>query len=258
VGCPEGKPELSVRLKDMTQNRYTDGRYLRENPSWHVEDSPWKAHQIVKILEKNKLHPTTFCEVGCGAGEVLGQLQQAYPEALFKGWDISPQAIALAQTRANPTLSFEQGDLLTEPVLKTTPDDVLLALDVFEHVEDYFAFLRGLHHRSHYVVFHIPLDLSAQAVWRGLPLRWRKEVGHLHYFTRDLALSALQETGYRILDTQYTAYAIDRPAPTLKARLARWPRRLAYALSPDQAALLLGGFCLMVLAVSALEEDLQD
>ncbi len=243
----------------MLHNRYTDGRYMQDNPSWHVEDSPWKADHILKMLKKNQLQPTSFCEVGCGAGEVLGQLQKVYPEATLKGWDISPQAIALAQTRANATLSFEQGDFLTDSASRGVDGlahglyDILLALDVFEHVEDYFAFLRGLHHRSHYVIFHIPLDLSAQAVWRGLPLRWRQEVGHLHYFTRDLALTALQETGYRVLDAQYTAYAIDRPAPTLKARLARLPRRLAYALNPDQAALLLGGFCLMVLAVSDTE-----
>lgn len=234
----------------MSHNRYTDGRYLEENPAWHVEDSPWKAKHIVQILEKNKLQPSTFCEVGCGAGEVLGQLQKAYPAAALKGWDISPQAIALAQTRANDKLSFEQGDFIKQSSKDSLVYDVLLALDVFEHVEDYFSFLRGLHGHSRYMVFHIPLDLSAQAVLRGLPLRWRKEVGHLHYFTRDLAEAALQETGYRILDAHYTAYAIERTAPTFKARLARWPRRLAYALHPDKAALLLGGFCLMVLAVS--------
>ena len=123
-----------------------------------------------------------------------------------------------------------------------------LALDVFEHVENYFDFLRKLRPRARYCVFHIPLDLSAQAVVRGLLSRWRQDVGHLHYFTRELALDALKETGYRVIDTRYTAYAIDRTAPTLKAHLARWPRRLAFQIAPDQAALWLGGFCLLVLA----------
>ena len=27
---------------------YTDGSYLKNNPSWGVEDSPWKAAQIAK------------------------------------------------------------------------------------------------------------------------------------------------------------------------------------------------------------------
>lgn len=242
----------------MSNKRYTDGAYLQENPSWHVEDSAWKARHIVHLLEKHQLSPRTFYEVGCGAGEVLNQLHNAYPEATLKGWDISPQAIALAQTRANDALSFVQGDFFGVASPTSLPCDVLLALDVFEHVEDYFSFLRGLHTHAHYMVFHIPLDLSAQAVFRGLPLRWRAEVGHLHYFTRELALAALQETGYRVIDAQYTAYAIDRTAATFKARLARWPRRLAYAISPDKAALLLGGFCLLVLAVSETPKDLTE
>jgi SAM-dependent methyltransferase len=226
-------------------NRYTDGRYLADNPNWHAEDSPWKAAQIVKLLGKHQLTPQSIVEVGCGAGEVLVQLQLSFPQAQLTGWEISPQALALAQTRTQANLSFRHGDFLTEG---QSGADLLLALDVFEHVEDYFAFLRGLRGKARYTVFHIPLDLSAQAVMRGLLLHWRQQIGHLHYFTRELALQALNETGFEVRDAVYTSYAIDRPAPTLKAHLGRWPRRVASALNPDWAAKALGGFCLLVLA----------
>jgi hypothetical protein len=53
---------------------YRDGTYLETFPTWHGEDSVWKAQQIKKILEKNALTPATICEVGCGAGEILKQL----------------------------------------------------------------------------------------------------------------------------------------------------------------------------------------
>lgn len=228
-----------------TSNRYTNGHYLAENPTWHAEDSPWKAAQIAKLLEKHTLSPQSIVEVGCGAGEVLLQLQQRFPGAELTGWEISPQALALAQPRAQTGLSFRQGDFLTAG---ESGGDLLLALDVFEHVEDYFAFLRGLKGKAPHIVFHIPLDLSAQAVLRGLLNTWRSQIGHLHYFTRELALAALAETGFEVVDAVYTTYAIDRPAPTLKARLGRWPRRLAFALHPDLAAKTLGGFCLLVLA----------
>lgn len=228
----------------MTESRYHDGSYLQANPSWHREDSPWKAQHVAQLLHRHHLQPERLCEVGCGAGQVLTALQKTFPEARLQGWDISSQAIALAQPFANSHLNFTHGDFFSS----SETHDVVLALDVFEHVENYFDFLRNLRPKGRYCVFHIPLDLSAQAVVRGLPLRWRQDVGHLHYFTRDLALAALQETGYRVLEARYTAYAIDRTAPTLKARLARWPRRLAFQIAPDQAALWLGGFCLLVLA----------
>jgi ubiquinone/menaquinone biosynthesis C-methylase UbiE len=54
---------------------YTNGDYIKKNPTWHVENSAWKAEQILTMLSKHNLTPQTICEVGCGAGEILAQLQ---------------------------------------------------------------------------------------------------------------------------------------------------------------------------------------
>ena len=55
---------------------YLDGEYLSKNPGWHVEESPWKARQVLRMLRQNHLAPQTICDVGCGSGEVLRQLQE--------------------------------------------------------------------------------------------------------------------------------------------------------------------------------------
>ena len=58
-------------------------------------------------------------------------------------------------------------------------------LDVIEHVEDYFSFLRDIRTKSSYKLFHIPLEVSVQGVLRGkIFLRNRDLYGHLHYFTK--------------------------------------------------------------------------
>ena len=57
------------------EEQYTSGDYLARNPTWHVEESPWKAKQIMRMLAQSSIAPETICEVGCGAGEVLKQLQ---------------------------------------------------------------------------------------------------------------------------------------------------------------------------------------
>ncbi|GAC1565336.1 MAG: hypothetical protein NVS3B14_02690 [Ktedonobacteraceae bacterium] len=49
---------------------YTSGEYLEKNPTWHVEESPWKAKQIMRMVAQNGIEPRTICEVGCGVGEV--------------------------------------------------------------------------------------------------------------------------------------------------------------------------------------------
>src|ERR1051326_937933 len=156
---------------------YTSGEYLEKNPTWHVEESPWKARQIMRMLARNSLTPPTICEVGCGAGEVLKQLQGKVDAACtFWGYDISPQAIELAKSRANEHLHFKLADLQQE---QEASFDLMLILDVIEHLEDYFSFLRDLQSRSQYKIIHLPLDLSVQSLLRphGL-LGNRRAYGH--------------------------------------------------------------------------------
>ena len=225
---------------------YTQGAYLEKNPQWHTEDSAWKAAQIFKMLKRNNLKPKSVCEVGCGAGEILKQLQeQMDTEVIFRGFEISPQAFDLCQSRANEKLQFELADILA----KDAHFDLLLAIDLIEHIEDYPGFLRRLKPKGEFKILHIPLELSAQTVLRESPiLKARADYGHLHFFTRGMALAALRDAGYEVLDDFYTAWAIELPPKTFKAKLARLPRRLLFSISPDWAARILGGCSLMVLA----------
>lgn len=34
----------------MLEQLYTSGEYLEKNPTWHVEESPWKAKQVIRML----------------------------------------------------------------------------------------------------------------------------------------------------------------------------------------------------------------
>jgi len=235
-----------MTVTDTNESIYQTGEYVEKNPTYHVEDSSWKAGQILKMIEKHHLHFQSICEVGCGAGEILKQLQSSLPaDTQFVGYEISPQAFALCQERKNDRLHFFCEDLLAG---ETERFDLLLCLDVFEHVEDYLGFLRGLREKAEHKIFHIPLDLSAQWVWRSGPImRERKQAGHLHYFTKETALATLQDAGYEVIDWFYTPGAIANPR-SVKAKLASWPRRLLSAVNQDLVVRILGGYSLLVLA----------
>ena len=230
----------------MTVERYTEGNYLEANPTWHEEDSPWKAEQIARIVRDNRLAPKTVCEVGCGAGEILASLRKTFDDAKLVGYDVSPQAIARCEPKTARGLSFVQGDFLATV---TESFDLLLLIDVFEHVDDYLGFLRALRTRARHFVFHIPLDLHISSLARVSPLaEARAKIGHLHYFTRETALASLVDAGYRVVDEQYTAGGLELDRRQLKTRLARLPRRIAYWINPHVAVRWLGGFSLLVLA----------
>jgi len=231
-----------------TESRYIEGSYLAENPDWDRHDAPWKASKVNAILCDNQINPASICEVGCGSGDILVHLAKILPKAKMTGYDISPQAAQFwkQHNEAGGSVEFQLGNFHEINRIKY---DVLLMLDVFEHVRDPFSFLENSRRHATHFVFHVPLDLSASAIFRGYPLiNDHKKNGHLHYYTKDLALSILLDTGYEVLDWRYTGASLNSPNRSLRTRLAALPRRIAYAVNKDFGVRLLGGETLLVLA----------
>ncbi len=228
-----------------------NSKYLEANPSWHVEDSPWKATQVLKMIDRNKLIPKTVAEIGCGAGEILNQLQQrmADKKIIFSGYEISPDAYKLCKQREKERLNYFQQDLLqTENKF-----DLLLMMDVFEHVDDYIGFVKEAGKKATYKIYHIPLDMSAYSILTNYPVGTRKKVGHLHYFMKDTALATLTDAGQEIVDWFYTPGALE----VNNKKLGFWGtvvnmfRRFFYWLKPNFAVKAFGGFSLLVLTKQA-------
>jgi SAM-dependent methyltransferase len=232
-------------MDSIFKKMYTSGDYLENNLSWHVEDSHWKAKQILRMIERNNLEAKSICEVGCGAGEILRRLQSYMKlETEFYGYEVSPQAFSICKPKAREKLHFKLKDITQE---KSAFFDLILLIDIIEHLEDPFLFLRNLKSKSHYKILHIPLDLSVQSVIRVKPiLHLRKSVGHIQYFTKELALKFLQDTGYELLDYCYTANGTELQIKTVKRLLAKLPRKLFFRLNQDLAVRILGGYSLMV------------
>jgi len=223
---------------------YLDGTYLENHETWHVEDSPWKAQQIQAILSKNNIKPDTVCEVGCGAGEILRQLSLKMPNTNFFGYELSTQAFELCKTRESENVKYYLKNILEED----RSFDILLCIDVFEHVEDYIGFVKTLKSKATYKIFHIPLDISVLSVLRGSMISARQISGHIHYFTPATALATLKDSGYEVIDYFYTTPFNDLPGKTVKAKIAKLLRKVLYAVSPDLMVKLVGGCSLIVLS----------
>ena len=162
---------------------------------------------------------------------------------MFYGYEVSPDAFELCKKRESKNVKFILSNIVEEDV----KFDMLLCIDVFEHVENYMGFLRSLYTKADYKIFHIPLDLSVSSLLRGMMLKARKSAGHLHYFTPDTAFATLVDCGYEVLDYFYTPAFADLPSKSLKAKIARVPRSLLYHVSPKIMSTLIGGCSLMVL-----------
>jgi Methyltransferase domain len=230
-------------VADPVADPHINGEYFKKNPTWHVEYSPWKAQNIHSLLNRRQLHPQTICEVGCGAGEVLRQLQlKMNPRCTFSGYDVAPPAIEMAKTRENDRLQFALVDFGN---VDTPKFDLMLALEVVDHVEDYIGFLRMLRQRAEWKVFSFSLDISVQRAFRNGAFSQRRDVhSHLHHFNKETALSTLRYAGYDVVESFYCSNL----AFSRLARLAKPIRRSMYKLAPDLAVRLFGGYSLFVLA----------
>jgi 2-polyprenyl-3-methyl-5-hydroxy-6-metoxy-1,4-benzoquinol methylase len=246
MGGISGTDSQSVRrftsVADPATDAHLNGDYLRKNSTWHVEYSPWKAQNVHRMIRKHNLRPQSICEVGCGAGEVLRQLQlRMDPHCVFSGFDVAPPAIEMAKTRTNDRLHFELADF---GELDTPPYDLLLALEVVDHVEDYIGFVRMLKHKAEHKIFSFSLDISVQSAFRsGAFTQRRVDHSHLHHFNKEVALGTLQHAGYEILDYCYPPNL----AFSTRAKLAKPIRRTIFNLSPELTVRLFGGYSLLVL-----------
>jgi SAM-dependent methyltransferase len=229
------------------KNIYVDGQYSQQNPNWHQEDSAWKAQQILGIIRRHNLQPKSICEIGCGAGEILAELHKEMKTTSFTGYELSPQAYELCVKREAERLRYSLSNLLdTEARF-----DVLLCIDVFEHVPDYLSFLEGLRRHAKHFVFHIPLDLSLLSMVRPQRLlQTRYEVGHLHMFSCELALAVLKDTGFEVVQSVFTSGACELSGGRRRLRtfLANIPRYCIGAASKRLSTLMFGGYSLLVLA----------
>lgn len=226
--------------------RYLESDYLEHNPEWDMQDSPWKADKVALILKEHGVEPKTFCEVGCGAGGVLNSLGSYFSEAQFTGYDIAPAAESFWKEIKGKEIEFFVGDFFS---LNSQTYDVILLLDVLEHVADPHQFLLDIKPYTNNIVIHFPLDLSVLSVLREEPLlHVRRKVGHIHSFTKGLALELLDECGLEVVDWQYTGAAFSAPQRNLKTKIFGWFRRFVYGLHKDVGVRLLGGETLIVLA----------
>ncbi len=235
----------ATETSHSAESIYDDGAYLDANQTWHSEDSPYKARLVMEALIKSGSDFKSALDIGCGAGLVTEILANKMADKHFTGNDSSKVAQLLWTKRVVlPNLQFSTAD----PLSGTKCFDLIMCLDVFEHVEDVFGFLRGLRGVGRKFIFNIPLDMNAIKVATGGIRKAREQVGHLHYFNEYSAIQTLENCGYTILWTKLSVAYLANLPQNWKQALA-WPFRcLSLILGKRVAARLSGGMSLVVVA----------
>lgn len=223
----------------------TDGSVHRQH-DWYAADAPFKVAGLLELLAEAGWQPGTVLDVGCGNGDVLAGLCAAL-DARGTGLDPSPEAVALARRHPGldiravsfgPGLTREAHTGLTDPPVTA---DLVLCVDVFEHIEDDVGFLERLTAHGDRFAFRIPLDDSVWDRLRGRTDAFRETYGHVHAYTRSRALDRLRRAGLVARHVRYHRI----PAG---GRVSRAVRGLTERVAPRIGARVIGGWSLLVLA----------
>ncbi|MCO4744579.1 MAG: class I SAM-dependent methyltransferase [Proteobacteria bacterium] len=232
---------------------YTSGRYLDENPDWHDRGGVLKAEVLANLALAHALRPEKVVDVGCGGGLALRSFKdmvelRGWSGVDFEGWDIASAAIDRARRHTTAGLRFHVGDWLASGETA----DLVLCVDVFEHVADDRTFLRRLAGQTEFALFRIPLD---DCRWnRARPERLReleRRYGHLHHYHRKAALERLTAAGFEPLGGVY--HRVPPDLMRLRSVAMDALRRRLFARWPHLTVRTLGGWSLVVLAQSTVK-----
>lgn len=234
-----------------TTDLYTSSEYALASPTWHEEDSEWKAEQILRVYcPATTERPLHICDVGCGGG-VLAHFDDLLGkqgiQTQMTGFDIAPLAIGRARQKwaHKPNIRFESRDVLD---LESLDYDVVLLMDILEHLGDPKGFLVGLRKRgARQFVMHLPLESYWLAILRGKTDPVSSPVGHVSFYDTHSALGLLGRGGLTVRKWVYTPELdLDiRLHRTFKSMLAYLPRKILTRLFPSATAHTIGGLALM-------------
>ena len=155
----------------------------------------------------------------------------------------------LKQQKNSSKVSFFNEDFIN---LKEIKRDLIIASDVFEHVQDKYNFLSKLKDKGNFFLFNIPLEISLfSMIWRKNIFNHSFEnVGHLHFYTKKTALLTLENTGFEILNSNLANNRFEefKNNKKLTSLFINVPQYIVEKLSQNLACSIFGGYSLIVLA----------
>lgn len=187
--------ELTSFYEEWAAHRAADALLL----DYVRKADEWKWFHLEPLVRATGPVPQSVLEFGCGSAEMLELVSRAFPGAALAGIDIAQGMIAMARRRL-PQARFEAGDIghLAQGGFHS---DLVLAVDILEHLEDPVRCARALGTAGDRVALKIPLE--RRSIRLGLSRKPRIGTehmsGHLHFWSLADSRRLLRDAGLEIL-----------------------------------------------------------
>lgn len=182
--------------------------YLKLNKDLHDSESEEKIKNIFSILPKD-LKPKTILDVACGSGKILTAISKEMNPERSVGIDISEKIIEIAKKNNTNYIS----EWITYDIFdyKDEVFDLLLAVDIVEHVEDDDRFLKKVSELGKNIVIKVPIEsnfinkmVTFLSGGKINPLRdTEKHYGHMHHYSVRDFLELIRNSNLMIMKIRY-------------------------------------------------------
>jgi len=240
----ESADKEPLNMADRLLDFYSSGSFY-DNNTTNSFASKWKALLVTDILETIPQQLKIIADVGSGDCMVARHIANVKSNLLIDCYDVTPPEHRFnidetPQLKFYPLSALESSD---------KQYDLIMALDVIEHVACPRTFLSSLAMRTRRVLLHVPLDLSVVSMLRPAILREQLEsAGHVTFYNVETLRIFFHSMGmYPTVFKLTDAYRQFPQNPTLAQKLVRLMRTVLACQSRTFSANLLGGQTALVL-----------
>lgn len=196
---------------------YVDDKYWAKNQNFFEIDTLFKVNKIIPFIEialkeinKDEIN---ILDVGGGSGLILMHIAR-YIESSHQirvnkfALDLSPKALKI-QKNNNPDLLKTLKEDISQCSLKNGEIDIVLMIDVLEHVPDTRKTLSELQRISSFTIFKVPIEntISFKVINLFSGNKYKKKIndmGHIHIFSEKKLLIEIKKSYGTIIDYYYT------------------------------------------------------
>lgn len=259
--------DSEIEEKRITELYSTDG-YISKNPSLHEEDSPWKIDKIIPLVDEmfNLGHMNkkeiSLLDVGGGVGlilkEVSSYIERTYGVHVNKyALDLSPGMLKI-QVKNNPDAKALNEDI-RETSLSNKEIDLVLMIDVLEHVPNPIKALEELKRISKIAIFKVPLESNVLSNTIDIITHGKsrenaiESVGHINIYNFNSLKHQIENNGSRILNSYFTnvfdyVLASNHYAPKMsnKGKALNYVASYMFKISPSLCSCLFCDFAMIL------------
>ncbi|MHB8910069.1 MAG: glycosyltransferase [Syntrophales bacterium] len=215
--CILYKPEQGEIIRRERKAKGTSRSVNRNNPLRQGKQNSYYSfarQEVVDAIVKNDLPTGKVLEIGCAGGATGKELKKRLPVQSYVGIDISPEAADIARNHLDRVIvaDIEKTDLASEHGLNPGEFDLLLALDVLEHLYDPWDMLAELSNYlkpGGYVVASLPNIQNISVLQDLIKGNWQyQDAGildatHLRFFTFEASRRMFSGAGLTIKSTEH-------------------------------------------------------